>query len=62
MLESTDRTFFPPGLANAFRGGFTVRPGQRVWCMFQPAWAMSQPASATHAPLALSPAGAIQEV
>jgi hypothetical protein len=30
--------------------------------MFQPASAMSQPASVTHALLALSPVGAIQEV
>jgi hypothetical protein len=30
--------------------------------MFQPASAKSQPASVTHAPLALSLAGAIQEV
>jgi hypothetical protein len=42
--------------------GFTVRSGQRAWYMSQPASAMSQPASVTHALLALSAAGAIQEV
>jgi hypothetical protein len=42
--------------------GLTARLGQRAWIMFQPSSAMSQPASVTHALLALSPAGAIQEV
>jgi hypothetical protein len=42
--------------------GLTARLGQRAWFMFQPASAMSQPASVTHALLALSPMGAIQEV
>jgi hypothetical protein len=27
MLEPTDRTFFPPGLANAFRGAASADPG-----------------------------------
>jgi hypothetical protein len=40
--------------------GLSVRTGQRVWYMSQPASAISQPASVTHALLALSPAGAIQ--
>jgi hypothetical protein len=26
MLEPTDRTFFPPGLANAFRGAASADP------------------------------------
>jgi hypothetical protein len=42
--------------------GLTVRTGQRVWRMFQPASVISQPASVTHALLALSPAGANQGV
>jgi hypothetical protein len=42
--------------------GFTAILGQRAWYMFQPASAMFQPASVTHALLALSAAGAIQEV
>jgi hypothetical protein len=42
--------------------GFTVGFGQRAWYMSQPASAMFQPASVTHAQLALSAAGAIQEV
>jgi hypothetical protein len=42
--------------------GFTAISGQRAWYMFQLASAMFQPASATHALLALSAAGAIQEV
>jgi hypothetical protein len=42
--------------------GFTARSGQRAWYMFQPASAMFQPASVTHVLLALSAAGAIQEV
>jgi hypothetical protein len=42
--------------------GLTARFGLRAWYMFQPASAMSQPASVTHALLALSLAGAIQEV
>jgi hypothetical protein len=42
--------------------GFTVEFGQWAWCIFQPASAMFQPASVTHAQLALSAAGATQEV
>jgi hypothetical protein len=42
--------------------GFTARFGQRAWHIFQPASAMFQPATVTHALLALSAAGAIQEV
>jgi hypothetical protein len=42
--------------------GFTTRFGQRAWRIFQPASAMFQPAAVTHTLLALSAAGAIQEV
>jgi hypothetical protein len=42
--------------------GFTVGFGQRVWYIFQPASAMFQLASVTHTQLALSAAGATQEV
>jgi hypothetical protein len=42
--------------------GFIARFGQRAWHMFQPASAMFKPASVAHALLALSAAGAIQEV
>jgi hypothetical protein len=49
MLEPTDRTSFPLGLRTP-----SVGPRQRS--------AMFQPASVTHALLALSAAGAIQEV
>jgi hypothetical protein len=42
--------------------GFTVGFGQRAWYIFQPASAMFQSASVTHARLALSTAGATQEV
>jgi hypothetical protein len=42
--------------------GFTARLGQRAWYIFQPSSAMFQPASVTHALLALSAVGAIQEV
>jgi hypothetical protein len=42
--------------------GFAASLGQRAWYIFQPASAMSQPASVTHALLALSAVGAIQEV
>jgi hypothetical protein len=42
--------------------GFTVKFGKRAWYVFQSASAMFQPASATHAQLALSAAGATQEV
>jgi hypothetical protein len=42
--------------------GLTARVGQGAWYMFQPASSMSQLASVTRAPLALSPAGAIQKV
>jgi hypothetical protein len=42
--------------------GFTVESGQRAWYIFQPTSAMFQPASVTHAQLALSAAGANEEV
>jgi hypothetical protein len=42
--------------------GFTVGFGQRAWYISQPASVMFQRASVTHAQLALSAAGAIQEV
>jgi hypothetical protein len=42
--------------------GFTAESGQWAWCISQPASAMFQPASVTHARLALSAAGATEEV
>jgi hypothetical protein len=42
--------------------GFTVGFSQRAWYIFQPASVMFRLASVTHAQLALSAAGAIQEV
>jgi hypothetical protein len=73
MLKPIDGTSFPlvanAGLApealqerECSCRGFTVEFGQWVWYIFQPASAMFQPASVTHAQLALSAAGATQEV
>jgi hypothetical protein len=42
--------------------GFTARFGQRAWRIFQSASTMFQSAMVTHVLLALSAAGAIQEV
>jgi hypothetical protein len=42
--------------------GFTAESGQWAWCISQPALVMFQPASVTHARLALSAAGATEEV
>jgi hypothetical protein len=42
--------------------GFIAESGQWAWCIFQPASAMFQPASVTHTQLALSAAGATQEM
>jgi hypothetical protein len=42
--------------------GFTARFGRRAWRIFQPASSVFQPATVAHALLALSAAGAIQEV
>jgi hypothetical protein len=42
--------------------GFTMESGQWAWYVFQLASAIFQPASMTHARLALSVAGASQEV